>query len=716
MAAIGAIRKHSTILLVIVALALLAFLLGDFSRGRNGNQVYEKFITVGDQSISYNTYMNKYEALREMQKSQYGMDNLPADEDFRVGTYAYDELIDSLLLSKQANYLGITVTADELRDLIAGPNPHRIAQQIFSQEGVYDMQLAQQFLDNMEMFDTTFVNYYLNTLEPAIEKDIYNNKYMNLLTGAYHLPKVFAQKMADEASLKANIELVQLSYSNPLVSDDKITFDEKDLEKCYEENKYRFKQEEEMRDVEYVIYNIEPSEADLQETEENVRQTYEEFTKTENPDLFVNRLVDSRYDSTYFKRGVLELGIDTALFDAPVGTFVEPFVDGAFWKFAKLLSSQFRPDSINISLIAIAHRGMDENNPRKKEDADKIADTAFMMTMIGMDFYEVAKQYSDLSVEQQPDQGRFWVEDGVSDKLSQLFFDSLYRLPIGSIRKLDLEKYGATYIFKVNDRTEMNHKIRVAIGRKEIVASKETINNIESAANNFANGTDNYEKFKKAAEKHSVDPRTNDRVTKMTYTLPGIPSGGREIIRWIYDEKTKKDMVSQVFSLENMYVVVVLKDIYPEGYKPLTQGQVRTQIEAIVKRDKKAEKLEEIIKQSLTSGLNAVATNNNAMVDTITVVFADRNFGHYGPEGKVIGKLFAQTAGATVVLKGDMGVYAVKINNFDTPSLEVSSSSQANVDMIIQQNKMMNQNRVGNSGIRALRKLYKTEDHRILTM
>ena len=713
MAAIGSIRKHSTILLVVVALALSAFLLGDLSRSQTRNGEYMKFITVGDESVTYDNYMRKYEELRERQKANYGMDNLPPDADFQIGLSTYEIMVDSILLAKQANYLGITVTDDELYDLVAGEYPHQLAQQFFAPQGVYDRQLAQQFLANMEPFDTNAIKQYLNYVEPTIEKDAFQNKYMNLLTGAYYLPKAFVQKIVDEASLKANIELVQIPYSTPLVNDDSVSSEE--LKKCYEENKYRFKQDEEMRDVEYVIFPIEPSENDLQEIAGNVHKMYEEFTQAERPDHFVNRLVDSRYDSTFFKRGFLEPGIDTALFEAPVGTFVEPFVDGIYWKFAKLLSAQNRPDSINISFIALFHRDQ-EGKALNKEEIDKKADTAFRMAMSGMDFYELTKQYSVIPVEQQPDQGRYWIEDGIPDIGFQTFFDSLHMLPPGSIRKIEIERFGATYVFRVNERTEVNRKIRVAIGRKEILASKETVSNIESNANNFANGTIDYELFKKAVEKYRVDPRTNDRVTKMTYTLPGVPNGGRNIIKWVYGEKTEKGMVSPVFSLDGMYVVAVLKDIYPEGYRPLEQEQVRNQIEAIAKRDKKAKKLEELINKSLASGLMTVATNNNAQLDTITVIFGDRNFGHYGPEAKVIGKLFAQAAESTVVIKGDMGVYVIKINNFETPSLDVSASSQTNIDMVIQQNRMMNQNRVNNLGLRPLRKLYEIKDNRILTM
>ncbi|MDR2408339.1 MAG: SurA N-terminal domain-containing protein [Bacteroidales bacterium] len=719
MAAIGSIRKHSTILLVFVGVALLAFLLGDLANNRSNNKIFEQFIRVGNDYISHIAYMGKYDAYRDIQKQNREDGNLTPDEDFRLGMQVYDELVDSLIFSNQTDYLGVTVTDEELWDLVAGPEPHQFARQFFSPEGNYDRQLAQQFVSNIDQQDTNNIKYYLQ-IETYIAKESFNNKYLNLLSKAYYLPKAFAQKINDESSLKADLEVVQLPYTSEIVSDDKISFTEKELEKCYRENKYRFKQEEEYRDVDYVIFNIEPTETDLQNIENEVRQSFEEFKQTDRPDLFVNRFSsDFRYDSTYMKRGVLAPGIDTALFDAPTGTFVEPYVDreingSDYWKFAKLLSTQARPDSISVSYIMIFHYGT-EANPRKKVEADKIADTAYMMAMTGLDFYSLAKQYSDAGVPENVEQFSEWFVDG-SGGLIQTFFDTLYKLLPGTVMKY--EDRGRTLIFKVNEQTPLTKKIRVAIGRKQIAASSGTVNNIENAANNFANGTDTYQKFADAVVAKNLDKRSNDRVMKMTYTLPGIPEGGREIIRWIFDENTKKGTVSQVFSLENMYVVVALKDIYPEGYRTLDQEQVRTQVESIVKRDKKAEKLKEILKEALAKNesLSTIATNNNTTTNTLSIAFSDRNFGYYGPEPKVIGKILAQSStGKTEILQGDMGVYAVKINKVEVPTLDANLTNN-NVDMVIQQNKNMYRDRVTNNGTRALRKMYKIEDNRYKVM
>ena len=710
MAAIGSIRKHSTLLLIVVAVALLAFLVNPGSKFFQRNNFSERFIVVGKEFLSHNQYVGAYNARKELIVERENR-SLTLQEDFDVNNQLYSELVDSMLFAIQGKSLGITVTAEELHDLVAGPHPHQYAAQFFNPQGKgYDMRLAQNFLENMEQYDSVSRVRYME-LEVFIEKETYITKYLNLLSKAYYMPKAFARKIQEENSWKAELEIVQVPYNSPLVSDDKVTVNDEDLKKWYEANKYRFKQEQEVRVADYVIFPIQPSESDLKEIEENVAQMYEEFTQTEDPKLFVNRLPNSRFDSTYYKIGKLPLAIDTALFSAKVGTFVSPYIDGNMWTFAKLLAAETRPDSVNISFIIVADYGLQQEVRRKKEESEQIVDSVRLAMKMGIDFYEIAARYSDYPITQIPDSGRIWMEDGISPMLfGSNIFDTIYTFHPGATIQRKIE--GATLFIKLHEKTAVERKIQVAIGRKAIEASSETIESIESSANNFANGTDTYEKFTEAVIKHNLNKRSFDKVEKMTYSLPGTSGNGcREIIKWIYDEETKKGNVSQVYILENMYVVVVVKDIVSEGYRTLENE--KEYVEMMAKHDKKAEILEEMVKKSLSgnASITKIAEKYNTVVDTSVISFASRNFSHFGPESKMIGKIFAQKDTKTNVYRGDMGVYVVKINKFDTPTLDIESSS-INDDMYIQQSTMMYQDRVFRNGTAALKKMYKVEDNR----
>jgi peptidylprolyl isomerase/peptidyl-prolyl cis-trans isomerase D len=112
--------------------------------------------------------------------------------------YTFNEMVDSIIVNNQASPLGIMVTAEELRDLMAGEKPHPYAQRFFGgPEGNYNMQLAQGFLDNMDQYDSASVANYLY-IEKLVEKETYRNKYLNLLAKSFYTPKVFARKAQEK--------------------------------------------------------------------------------------------------------------------------------------------------------------------------------------------------------------------------------------------------------------------------------------------------------------------------------------------------------------------------------------------------------------------------------------------------------------------------------------------------------------------------------------
>ena len=711
MAVIGRIRKHSVLLLIIVAGALLAFIIGDLKKpNADGNS---NFIKVGKSSISYLAYAEKFDRYQKLLKEQNNGVSLTRDEEYQLREQIYNEFVDSITLYSQLKALGISVTADELRELVAGENPNQYARRFFSDaNGNYSSQLAQGFLDNMAQYDTNIVKAYID-LERFIERDALQNKYFNLLLKGAYTPRAFAAMAADEASMTANVRMVQIPYSHSSVSDDKVSVTDQEIEKWYEENKYRFKQDDEWRALEYVVFPIEPSQKDLTTIENDVREQYAAFVESDNPKNFVSRMVDARYDSTYFKQGQLRPCIDTMLFNAPVGSYLEPVMDEDYWVFGKLLNRKMRPDSINISVIFISNYGT-QNAPRKEALSKRIADSAYNEARMGMDFYAVAEHRSDASMAQQPDSGRVWIVDG-SGTTEQVFFDTLYMHAPGSIVRVDYP--AGAYIFRINAVTSFSPKIQVAVGRKLIEASEETIDNIESAANNFANGTVTYEEFEKKADDERLNRRNFDRATINSYSIPGLDvSASREVVRWAYDKKTKKGDVSKVFSFDGMFAVAALKEIYPAGYADLSL--VKSTAENMVRRDKKAEMLTEALSGELKNGtgLSQIANQYQVELDTLGVIMAERNLSHYGPEPSVIGKLFGLGKVNDLKLyKGDMGMYVIVVDKFDYPvSMQVNDHQQEQIESVRNREFSQKQSIIQQSLATTLRKLYKISDRRAM--
>jgi len=700
MAAIGRIRKHSGLLLIIIGLALLAFILGDFVK--KGQSHENKIAVIDGQKVSWNEFENRFKAAEEKFKQQSGKENFTPEETFQIREYAWNMLLREYLLTKQYEKLGIVVTEEEMNDLTIGKNPDPMIRQLFSdpETGAFNPAQVQQYMQNRDQAKPE-ERKFLDGVLKDIETNRYASKYNYLIAKSYYLPKPLAKKMYEDYSSNATLRVVQANYK--LIDDKTIKLTDEDYKKWYEDHKYMFEQPEEVRDIDYVIYDVVPTPADLKAIDENVAKMYAEFKETTDPISYVNTLPDTKYDSTFFSKGKLPLSLDSLAFSASVGDFMAPTIENNEYLFAKVLDIKMRPDSIKASHILVQYDGArNAKTKRTKEDAKHLADSIMiqakkatnMFAMFALKFSEyptVKKDSGDLS----------WMTDGNPNL--QLFFDSLYTLNNNGIRIVETAL--GYHVMMVTDQTAAMKKVRLAIAKKAIEPSERTIQDVYSVANKFASENENTTKFNESVVKQGLAKRTADNTKAMEYTLPGIKDG-REIIRWAYDEKTEKNMVSQVFDVDGKYVVATLKDMKPQGFASLEQ--VKPMIESLVKRDKKAEQLIEKMKAK-TSNPSDLAAQFQATVDTVANFnFGAMNLYNYGPEQDVIGAISAMKAGqVSKPLKGNMGVYVVYYDQF-TPA-----PATTDYKMVSMQMANMFAQRVSNETFNALQKSVKIKDYRV---
>lgn len=702
MAAIGRIRKHSGLLLVIIGLALLAFILGDFVRKGQRNE--NKLAVIDGDNISWNEFESRYKEVEEKFKQQSGKENFTAEEIFQIREYAWNMILRDNLLAKEYEKLGIDVTEEEMNDLTTGKNPDPMIRQLFSdpETGAFNAAAVQQFMQNKEQANPQEQKFFDGILK-EIKTNRFASKYNYLVAKSYYLPKVLAKKVYEDYSSSATLRVVQANYK--LIDDKSIKLTDDDYKKWYEGHKYMFEQPEEVRDIDYVIFDIVPTATDLTAIQEEVAKLFAEFKETTDPASFVSTL-DSRYDSTYFKKGKLPLSMDSLAFNANAGDFIAPVVENNEYLFAKVLDIKMRPDSVKASHILIQYEGArNSKTKRTKEEAKRLADSIMFQTKKAVNqFAQFATQFSEYPTAKKDSGDLKWMTDG--DINYQLFFDSLYLLKNSDIRIVETAL--GYHVMQVTGKTAAEKKVRIAIAKKSIAPSDKTIQEVYSVANKFASENETSAKFNESVVKQGLAKRSADNLRAMEYTIPGVKDG-REIVRWAYEEKTEKNMVSPVFDVDGKYIVATLKELKPEGFATLEQ--VKPMIESLVKRDKKAEQLIEKMKAAATKSNNPadVAPQFQAVVDTV----ANFNFGafnlfNYGPEQDVIGAISGMKPGqVSKPIKGNMGVYLVYYDQY-TPA-----PAMGDYKMISMQMANMFAQRVGNEAFNALQKSVKVKDFRV---
>jgi len=202
----------------------------------------------------------------------------------------------------------------------------------------------------------------------------------------------------------------------------------------------------------------------------------------------------------------------------------------------------------------------------------------------------------------------------------------------------------------------------VAIINRKVDPSTDTYHDFYTQASNFHSQNKTIEQFDKSCVDAGINKRNAEYIREMDNSLPGLESA-RDIIRWAFNKDSKKGFVSDVvFDLTDKYVVAVLKEVREKGIAPLEL--VKTSIEPLVKRNKKAEQILNKVNSfySPTIDLGVLASKINSKVDTIPMLsFSAYNLPGFGPEPEVLGELYIMKNGEiSKPIKGNMGVFVIK--------------------------------------------------------
>ncbi len=705
MAIIGTIRKRSGLLIILIGIAIAGFVLQDAFKSSKGFQ-NKKLGIINGTDITYPEFERKMESQVEQMKQQQRKENLTTQELFQVRQSVWNQLESDILMSKEYEELSLEVTPDEMNDLFYGKFLHQFITQNFTdpKTGQVDRQRVMSIINGFETMKPDEQKQW-KSIEEYIKSDRIRTKYNNLIAKSFYLPKAFAKKAYETQNDFIKLRLVSVDYTS--VSDSAVILTDKDYEAYYNEHKQEFEQEP-TRDIDYVMFEVNPSNEDVDATTKQVNDLFTEFQTTDNIPEFVNSVSDKRFDSTFIKRGTLPFSIDSAIFNASVGAFFPPFFDNGSYQMAKLLDVQFRPDSMKARHILLSFKGAygaAETVKRTKEEAKKVADS--IKVMIQKDtaqFALIAASTSDDPSAKENKGNLNWFAD---QTMVAPFNDAVLKGNVGDV--VVTETPFGYHVINITGKKIPEKKIRVALITRSLNASNQTYKNIFAQANKFASENTTVEQFEATIKKEGLNKRTAEYVQPMADNIPGVENA-RELVKWAFNEETKKNDVSkQVFEFENKFVVAVVKEVREKGIAPL--DQLKKRLEFVVKRDKKAVMIQEKLTAALaaTKDMNQLAAKFNTQVDTVDQLnFAAYNVGRKGFEPEVIGTAFSmKKAAVSKPIKGYSGVYVVTVDDI------IKAPAAKDFTMVKMQMEGMFQQRVGTDAFKAIQDKAKIEDNRI---
>ncbi|HOF80986.1 MAG: SurA N-terminal domain-containing protein [Bacteroidales bacterium] len=705
MAVIGKIRKHSGLLVVVVGIALAAFVLGDFLRP-SGNRPITIIGKIDGTEIPIQNYNDRVAEQLENLRAQQQTERVPAEEEFQIRQQVWNQIIEETILNDVYKKIGLIVTKEELSNEIIGDNPNRYVQQSFRDPNseTFDPEVVRNFLKNLNQQGPEMKRRYLS-LERMVKDDIIRTKMKNLLSKNYHIPQPFAKLDYQIKNQNADVIYVAAKYSD--VADSLINVTDNDLRNYYNDHIYNYRQED-SRTFDYVLFEILPTQEDRQDVKEEVDRLYVQFKDAEDPAAFINSVSDTRFDSTYKKESDLPISLAESIMSAKIDTVFPPYIEGDTHHIIKVLDFQQRPDSIEMSQMLVSYstaRAGFQLNERSEEEAKVLVDSILTaLKKAPSIFEELALKYSDYPSVAEDKGALGWMTDG--DRSFTNFFKEGVSL---KVNEPDTMETGlGIHVLLVTGKTALIPKVKIGQITRTVEPSSQTYRQVFSQANKFASENRTLAKFDTAVVNQGLNKRTAERISSTSNRIPGVEQS-RQIIRWAFWETTKVGDVSTIFEDDKQFVIAALKEIKNKGYSPFEQ--VKEQIRPLVVNKLKGEYLVKKINDFNATTLNDLASNMNSKVDTAkNLSFSARNIPGFGSEPNVIGQMFTvepkqiskPIAGynAVFVAMIDRLTPAPEVNDFGTTIFQLRNSFESRVN--------------SNAFIRALEKESKIDDNRLM--
>lgn len=689
MSVLEKIRNRGGLLVGIVGVALLVFILqsalesGNVFFGGSDNVVGE----IAGKKIEYQVFDAKVKQATENRKKNSGeatLDQATIDE---IVQQVWNQAINEEVMNKEYEKLGITVSADELYDLMID-HPHEAlvrqlsdpqtgkAAEMFADPATGQVSPAKikEFTQSMnEEQETQWIQ-----MENYIRQTRIIEKYNNLIKKGLYVTTAEAKSAYQAQNQNASIKYIVKNYK--LVADSTVKVSDEDLQAYYNAHQKEFKQEA-LRKLEYISYDIAPSEEDMNDFKKDMERVATEF-KTEKlfaeDSTFVVAEADSRtFDVTYHTSGTLSPDIDTIMFKAEKGTVVGPYLENGIYKVSKLINTKISADSAKVRHILIAYEGSGASAEvkRTKEQAKTMADSLLGLLKKGAKFAEFVDKFSDDGGKKMPPNKKEGEDyPGKGGDYGWLNATSGFVEPFKNAgldgKKGDLvvvESQFGYHIMEVLDAKGAQKKVQVATIDKKVEPSAKTLQTIFVKASEFSGKYTNNELFQKAVVDEKLNKRIAENLKESDRTIPGIENS-RSLIKWLFENENGK--VSEPMEYGNKFIVAVVADVAEKGIAPFEK--VKEEVKTKVIKEKKAEMFITEFNTAMASAktIDALSTKIGLAVEQAKDVnFNTPSIPGSANEPTVIGMVSAMKAKTmSPPIKGNEGVFLVYVESV-TPAV-----------------------------------------------
>ena len=684
MAAIGSIRKHGVALMIIIGLAMLAFILGDLSQVTRTFSNKNTLARIGNTKLD-NIYGKQYEENTALIRLIQNKSSFDENETYQIHDMTWRQLLQDQILDKQLDKLGLAyndqMVEDFKADMLASLNSQQPNQFMMQ----FAQALAQQVGPENAMAVISNIDEYANNDQT---RDLYNayqaivrfalsaekaNRYGALVQNSIYFSDPLAKKLAAD-NKSAMVSLMPVNPQSPAFNSITPSVSDKEIKDFYNTHKKDlFTVTEPNRDIDVAIFPINPTPEDLQALEQQVRADFQQFA---NSDLlaYSTEKGNGSVDSTYYKTEDINLDIlDSLIFKSAVGSFIEPFVyENQKWYFGKVYGGAARPDSVLVAAIELPFKNAQNTGAKySKKEARLLADSLKNVLLSNQaNIFQLRKDFSANTA----GDSTFWIpERGTITTL----YNGLLETPNGGIY---VYKAPTGYIvFQALTRTAPIEKRQFVLYDYDILASEATLNKLKSDANAFAASINNADELLSTAAKKGIQVVQGTNILSMASVINQLPNC-RDIVSWAFSDDVKKDDISDVYNVERMFLAVAaLRNVRDNGVQKF--NDVKEDVKSMLETQVKAEMVADQVNKALSSSnMQALAQQYGTQVmDSVYLSFTGDVYQNRNVDGQAIAKIFALPTQKPTAVNGQNMVYVVNVDQTNSTSATPGYTMEKNL-------------------------------------
>lgn len=681
MATLQKIRSKGPLVVIVVGLALFAFIAGDAWQVMRPHQSQD-IGEVNGESLSAQDYQAMVEEYTEVVKTARNVSSLTDEDVHRLQDEVWQTYVENKLIENEAKKLGLKVTDAELQNII-NTGTHPLLQGLpfrNPQTGVFDKDMLNKFLVdyskmNMAQMPAEYAESYQKVynywqfIEKTLVQTRLREKYMALVSTALLSNPVEAKNAFEGRTAQTDLLLAAIPYTS--LPDSAVEVSEADLRSAYDKKKEQYRQYVETRNIRFIDVQVTASDED----KAALRKEMDEYTAqlagnvTDYATFVRSTDSDVPYIDLYYTTRSLPGDVVARLDSVATGDVFGPYynaADNTLNTFKKLAVASL-PDSVEFRQIQVM-----------AETADKtktLADSIYKAIKGGADFVELAKRYGQTG---EP----VWISSANYEG-AQIDGDNLKyitAITMGNKNELTNLALGqANVILQVMDKKAVKDKYKVAVIKRPVEFSKETYSKAYNNFSQFIATNNTLEKMVANAEDAGYRLLERRDLNSAEHGIGGIRDT-KDALRWAFQAKPGE--VSGLFECgdNDHMLVVALEGIVPEGYRPLALVQNQLRFELL--RDKKAEKIMADMQAAGASSFDQYKNMSHAVSDSVKhVTFAAAAYVPALSSSEPLVGAYASVAGENQLsqpIKGNGGVFVLMPYAKDKSNEEYNEETEMN--------------------------------------